>query len=329
MSFLLPTGDFLGEFALLTAEPRSANAVARTFSLLQVLVNHDFDRIMAAWPEYSEAMEAACHARLASAATVADRERRQSQHKVWHRRGSKDFSSPYAGALGSTAAADIRSIHHCLRAAAEWKAKLRTPSIPHNSVSNANGCIPEQEIISVASVGSNTLIDDLQLPSGFKAEPGPAADLRSHVLAAKSDFHPFGASLTKKLPAQHADSAISGVGPVGGDCITRGLVIELHGSMHDRLDRLEALSRHRNVAHEGSQSVRTQESGVEPRTRSGQKDLAASTSPGSHRQSAGRLSEYDFLIGACSEVVEDMEDTDAEGGGSSAFGGNDQISILP
>ena len=63
----LKSGDYLGEFALLTAAPRSATAVARTFVLLHVLLKQDFDRIMAAWPEYEASMAAACEKRMVSA----------------------------------------------------------------------------------------------------------------------------------------------------------------------------------------------------------------------------------------------------------------------
>ena len=46
---------------------RSAAAVARSFVLLHVLLKADFERIMAAWPEYETRMAEACEQRLMSA----------------------------------------------------------------------------------------------------------------------------------------------------------------------------------------------------------------------------------------------------------------------
>lgn len=67
---MLKTGDYMGEFALITGEPRSAMALARTFVLLHVLLKADFERIMRAWPEYGTRMAEACEKRLMSAAVL-------------------------------------------------------------------------------------------------------------------------------------------------------------------------------------------------------------------------------------------------------------------
>ena len=67
---ILKSGDYMGEFALITGEPRSAMAVARSFVLLHVLLKADFERIMTAWPEYETRMAEACEQRLMSAAIV-------------------------------------------------------------------------------------------------------------------------------------------------------------------------------------------------------------------------------------------------------------------
>ena len=64
---MLQSGDYMGEFALITGERRSAAAVARSFVLLHVLLKADFERIMAAWPEYETRMAEACEQRLMSA----------------------------------------------------------------------------------------------------------------------------------------------------------------------------------------------------------------------------------------------------------------------
>eukprot|EP01052_Picozoa_sp_SAG31_P028582 SAG31_NODE_2772_length_5116_cov_2.136336_2_plen_352_part_00 len=230
---LLGRGDFLGEFALLTAELRSASAIARTFSLLHVLLNHDFDRIMSAWPEYNEAMEQACHARLASAAHVTDREREQSQHasRVISRRGSKDLSSHHASSLGVSEAADIRSIYHCLRAAAEWKAKL--------GFAVAKGC------------GSTSI------PRCISEDGDDGMEAIDEVVGKieKCHSHPFGVATQTAPPSTttlHApasnnrglETTVSNA--TESECITRGLLMELHGSMHKRLDRLEAMSLNRH-----------------------------------------------------------------------------------
>eukprot|EP01043_Picozoa_sp_COSAG02_P056963 COSAG02_NODE_6839_length_3333_cov_23.587199_2_plen_602_part_01 len=67
---MLKSGDYMGEFALITGEPRSAMALAKTFVLLHVLLKADFERIMRAWPEYGTKMAEACEKRLMSAAVV-------------------------------------------------------------------------------------------------------------------------------------------------------------------------------------------------------------------------------------------------------------------
>ena len=67
---MLKSGDYMGEFALITGEPRSAMALARTFVLLHVLLKADFERIMRAWPEYETRMAEACEKRLMSAAVL-------------------------------------------------------------------------------------------------------------------------------------------------------------------------------------------------------------------------------------------------------------------
>ena len=49
---LIGRGDYCGELALLSDEPRAASGVARTFCELQVLTKKHFDEIMRDWPDY-------------------------------------------------------------------------------------------------------------------------------------------------------------------------------------------------------------------------------------------------------------------------------------
>ena len=70
----LGTGDFFGEMALITGEPRQADVRAQTYCRLLVLRKADFDRFMRANDDVRGKISAVAEARLAdnSASAAAE-----------------------------------------------------------------------------------------------------------------------------------------------------------------------------------------------------------------------------------------------------------------